>query len=868
MQPILRSRLVERLACLQQGQTVLVIAPAGSGKTTLLSQAHAALKQQNIAVAWLSITPLADELHRFFIQLIAAMRRFHPGFASDLPAWLEETGAPPLQELVLRLAMAFAQLGGQRLALFLDDFHEISSSDIHQVLSSLLAHLPDEVSLIIGSRTAPALPIASLRASNQLIELGWDELRFSRVEAEQFLSRSGICMQISRFDSIYEQTEGWPVGLQLASISLAQDTAAMSTDLAGERREIADYLLDVVMRQLPAEMQLFLLQTAILDRLSAPLCDALRGRTDSREFLDELEQRNLFTFRLDENRHWYRYHHLFAEFLQARLREQHPELCAPLFAAASQWHEAQGAYQDAIEYALRGEHMERAARLLVPYGRRLFEAGRFKELRLSLEQLPEAILSQNPELSILHGWSYAYVGEFDRARSRAQVALQAAGQATDADVYCAEIAVLRGTLGVIQSDRPDLALITDDLVERLHHADTSVQGFAHIILGYAHRAHGQLEQSREHFQTSVNLTELSESPLINLLARFNLSLLAWLHGRAAESKRIARTGLQVAQRRHWQDNMGAAFLRVQLAAALYESNRLEEALDELDTAIETLQATQAFGFLGVAFVTRAMAHWASGADAKAQADLDHAEEIATSHAVERVRRRMLQLTIRMALAAGQHDQARQALTQGLMLLQPPEELQQLPWPEHYEAFKVLEARLLLGEGKWQQALELTQAIDASAAQAQRGHNQVEALALSAAALLALTQEQAASAALQKALALAAPNRHWRGFFFTGPALADLVSELAASGNPAARELLDQLSATSNAGSSNEQQLHIREQQILTLLADGLQNREIATRLFLSEETIKWYLKRLYRRLDVSNRTAAVATARQLGLIQE
>lgn len=869
VEPILRTRLVERLTALRLGDIGLVVAPAGSGKTTLLSQAYQAFGAQGIDVVWLSITPLADELHRFCIQLIAAVRRVRPGFAGDLPMWLEESAANQHQELVLRFAMAFSQLEGRRLVLFLDDYHEVGSDHIASLMAALIPYLPPDFSLVIGSRVEPRLPIASLRAGNRLVELGWEELHFSRAEAEQFLSRDGIDIRTSRFDSVYEQTEGWPAGLQLASISLASGTAeAAAVPFSGSRRAIADYLLDVVFRQLPVDLQQFLLQTSILDRLSAPLCDALRERSDSRDILDELERRNLFTFRLDENRLWYRYHHLFAEFLQARLRERQPDLAAQLYAAASRWYEAQEAYHEAVDYALRGGHLERAALLLEPYGRRLFEAGRFKELRLSLGQLAEPVLTGHPVLCILHGWSYAYTGEFGYARLRAEDAERAADQAPEADVVRAEVAVLRGTLGVIQSDEPDLESIDDDLAARLSGTDASVQGFAHIILGYASRAHGRLDQAGRYFQISVDLTDRSESPLINLLARYNLSVLAWLRGKPDESEKIARSGLLTAQRRYWQDSMGTAFLRVQLATALYEANRLEEALDEFDSAIDTLRATQAFGFLGVAIVSRAMALWAKGMPDKARLDLEQAEEIAANHQVERVRVRMIQLEIRMALAEGRSELARQHLQRGQEMVLQPADARQQPWPEHYEQFKVLEARLLLAEGDWQGALDIAAAVAASAARAERGRNCVEARALSVEALLALGQQQEAVSVLTAVLATAAPSGLWRAFLFIGDRLANLAGELAAGGNELASELMKVLEARSVTGAAEDEQLHIREQQILALVADGLQNRDIGARLFLSEETIKWYLKRLYRRFNVTNRTAAVAKARELGLIPE
>ncbi|HEX5515391.1 MAG TPA: LuxR C-terminal-related transcriptional regulator, partial [Gammaproteobacteria bacterium] len=634
--------------------------------------------------------------------------------------------------------------------------------------------------------------------------------------------------------------------------------------LSGDQAGVADYLLDVVLDRQPAPVREFLLRTSVLERLSAPLCNAVAERDDSAAMLDELDRQNLFTFRLDEQRIWYRYHHLFAEFLQSRLRQLEPGRAEALCLRASRWYEAQGAYAEALEYALRAGAMEQAAGLLEPYGRDLFRAGSFKELKHSLEQLPEAVLREHAELCVLHGWASAYAGEFELARQRAADAEAAADRAASPAVVRAETQVLLCTLGVIRTDEPMLEVLQKGVDTLLKEADSSVRAFAEVALGYANRALGRLPEAATHLDKGVRLAELGGSSLVNMLARYNLSALALLRGERRYAESMGRGSLDFAERRHWLGTMGAAFVRVQLGVALYEANRLEESLAELDTAIEVLRSTQAFGFLGVAVVIRAGVYWALGQQDRVQLDLEWAERIAGNYQVARVRIRKLQLQSRMALAATRPGYARRYLEQGLALVGEVDETR-LPWPERYEQFGVIDVRLQLAEQDWDGALVRAQAVLASAEAAGRHYNRIEVLALAAETQLALGAEPAAEAALREALAIAVPEQLWRPFYHIGPRLPQLLARLAGGGDQLARDLLAAMGQAADSPALDEP-LHLREQQILELMAGGLRNREIGARLFLSEETVKWYLKRLYRTLDVHSRTAAVAKARELGLI--
>ncbi len=867
---IARPHIFGAITGLRPGAVAKLVAPAGAGKTTVLGQAHAQLSDSGVGVAWLSVTPLANDHHRFLLQLIAAVRVAEPQFAATLPALLEGATARTYQDVAMKLALAFSRDVKRRLVLFIDDYHCIDLPVIHQTVAMLLDHLPPEVSLVIGSRAEPDLPVSMLRANGRLVELDWDDLRFSEDEAAQLFSLRGCALTPEQLQAVHAETEGWATGLQLVSIDLAGNPVARTASprILPRQLQVTDYWQEVVLDRLPQTSQAFLLRTSVLDALTPDLCDALTENASGGEVLGQLERLNLFTFRLDDDGLWYRYHHLFREFLLARLGEQYPRLLDWLHVRASEWFEQHGYNAEAVDFALRGHDAERAARLLVSYGRSLFRAGRFKELRLALGQLPEPLLASSAELCILNGWSYAYGGEFERAHTWAEAGQAAAAGLPDEDALEGEIAVLQGALGVIQHDKPDRQAVNTARLERLEHSDSSVQAFAHIVLGYIHRADGRLDAAEKDIDQAIRCAERSDCSLINMLARFNHAALALLRGERSVAESSARGSIRLAEGRHWSEGMGTAFTRAQLGTILYQANRIQDGLVELNDAIAILRATEAYGFLGVALLMRAQALWAGGWRAKAQIDLRDAGEIGESRQVARVRFRKSLLEARMALSEGEVERARRYLQRAEAMIgdtsAPP------PWSEHAEMAGLVAARLAAVQRRWQASMDHLDKVTASMAATGRWHPWLEARALTVEVLCAQNRPDDADAVLMEALEFASQEELWQPFFEAGRRLRERVSRLARARRLRAAVVLDGLLAAPlpAAGSGCCEPLHARERQILALVADGVTNREIGRRLYLSEETVKWYLKGLYRKLDVENRTAAVARARELSLLDE
>src|SRR5918992_647430 len=322
---VARPRLVESLTRGRGRRLTLPSAPAGFGKTTLLNEWAKSRADGQRYVAWLSLDEADNDPVRFLAYLVAALRRtVEEGFGEGILAALRSPQPPRLEALSAALLNEMAALPGE-LDLVLDDYHLIDSEAVHGIVSFMLERLPENVHLVVSCRVQPPLPLARLRARGQMTKLGAAELSFTREEAAAFLKEvMGLDLSAEDVAKLEERTEGWVAGLQLAALSMREreDVSGFVESFSGSHRDVLDFLAEEVLERQPAHVREFLLKTSILDALTGPLCDALTGRSDSQVMLERLERENLFVVALDDERRWYRYHHLFADFLRRRLRRE------------------------------------------------------------------------------------------------------------------------------------------------------------------------------------------------------------------------------------------------------------------------------------------------------------------------------------------------------------------------------------------------------------------------------------------------------------------------------------------------------------------------------------------------------------------
>src|SRR5256886_6181185 len=402
-----RPQLAARLTQGVMGQLTLVSAPAGFGKTTLLAQWFA---ESGMPVAWLSLEAGDNELVRFLSYLIAALQTLDPHLGAVALALLQMP-PPASAETVLTLLTndvgSHGRDGGD-FVLVLDDYHVIEAKPVDHALTFLLGHLPPQMHLVIATREDPDLPLARLRARGHLTELRATDLRFTASEAAGFLTQvMGLNLSTEDIAALEDRTEGWIAGLQLAALSMQghQDIPGFIRAFAGDNRYIVDYLVEEVLQRQPESVRSFLLQTSMLDRLHGSLCDAVTGQEEGNALLQALERGNFFVVALDDKRHWYRYHHLFAEVLSAHLLAEQPDQVATLHRRASAWYEQNDLPSDAIRHALAACDFERAAGLVELAGPAIGRNRQEATVLDWLRALPDELLRCRPVLGV----AYAHV---------------------------------------------------------------------------------------------------------------------------------------------------------------------------------------------------------------------------------------------------------------------------------------------------------------------------------------------------------------------------------------------------------------------------------------------------------------------------
>lgn len=879
-----RPEVLARFCNLRTNKLALVTAPSGSGKSTLMSQGYLALAGQGMDVCWLSLDASDNDVQRFCSSLIAAVQRARPTAGDDAYEMMRSAAHVPLQEVMASLINDLTTSAAP-LAIFLDDFQEISDGAVQSAVSYLLQYSAASVHLAIASQTQPLLAIARLRARGAVLELGFAELRFSPLEIRDYLrGLKKLKVSEAQIGMLAEQTEGWIGGLQLATIALAQRASAappLALD-AGERPGVAsfaDYLLeDIVSRQAPA-LREFLNRTAVLDQFSVPLANAVTGRRDSHARIGELERANLFILRLDQDRIWYRYHHLFSAFLRQRLKASDPDLLKSLYQRACDWLAANEMPADALRYALRGGLYEPAVQLLERHGRNLLREGNLKELNYWLEALPRPALTRSATLCVLDAWSQLYLGDAlaaIRAIRTAELAIERirSGRRAPAGLRTlrAELQILRTMSGVTRYDLPDVNGLKPDLPQAFGPEDPLQRAYAWVVLGYAERLAGRLDTARGNYAEAARISDASEDTVVNLIARYNLAVVDFLRARPDIAAAELDHWLRDARNRRWLKTGSAGFLRVALAIMRLEFNDTEAALVELDEAIELLDSTQTYAFVGVAQVIRAQVLALLGEGAAAEADLARARAVGAELNIDRVAFRADITEAHLASRGGELERAQQCLRRAGIMLEISGHAALAQHTEHRASWVSASVELELVRGRFREALKLAAAALVQARRTGRLRMQIEFRIWQALAHQGMENAPAAVNALGMALALAAPAGVVYPFLAAGNALAALLQSHTGAQAPFALQIAQQLDrrrlpAAPPVSLRRSLPLHQREVQILNLLGLGLRNRDIGQRLFISEETVKWYLKKIYETLEVGNRTHALVRARALGVLQ-
>jgi LuxR family maltose regulon positive regulatory protein len=885
-----RPRLGERLTEGMTRKLTLISAPAGFGKTTLLSEWRMIHLDSEYPLVWVSLEEADNDPLRFLSYLVAALQGIEADTGEAALALLRSP-QPALPESILSTLINEIAAVSYDFILVLDDYHAIDAQPVHGAITFLLEHMPPQMHLAIASRTDPPLPLARLRAQGQVTEIRAADLRFSPEEAAALLNDvMDLGLPTEEIVALAASTEGWIAGLQLAALSMQErsDVSGFIDAFKGSHRYILDYLTEEVVERQPAQVQAFLLETSILDRLTAKLCNEVAGRDDGQSMLERLEHANLFTIPLDDERLWYRYHHLFADMLRHRLRQSQRKRVAELHRRAAGWYERQGLVDDAIRHALAAGDDEWAARLVEQNTEAVVMRGEGATLLRWLETLPEELVRSRPRLSVAYAIAALFGGRLEAVEPLLRDAEHALGVSPEvsraspsekgAGGWLADIpgciAIIRGDLARMRGDVPRAIELSCRALACLPEDSPYLQSKAAWNLGIAYWMNGDLTGAERAFAKLVTDNRATSNAYLPLLASYSLGQLRTAQGRLREAAEAYQRALQLGSGEGKPPLPVAGWAYLGMSELLYEWNDLDAAMCHITEGLELGKRVGTAGPLATGYTVLARVRQARGDASGALEAIEKARQVAPDPDAHHLFNPLAPHWVRVWLAQGDvRAAARWARERGLGV---NDELSFLREVEH-----IVLARVLIAQNKPDQALPLLGRLLSAAKAGERIGRVIDILVLQVLARLAEGDTARAVSTLARALPLAEPEGYVRIFVGEGASMAALLRSNTASGGTSpgyAGELLaafrpptggpvPRIEATPpGVAQLLPEPLSGRELEVLRLIASGLSNREIAQELFVTPGTVKRHTHNIYGKLEVRSRTQAVARARDLDLV--
>jgi LuxR family maltose regulon positive regulatory protein len=862
-----RQRLIESVWAGLNSRVTIISAPPGFGKTTLLSAWLTTNK--NSKVAWYSLDEDDNEPGRFFAYIAASLCPLEPDSVSALDSLLEAGSSNP-RELIAALINDLSEFVSKDVVLVLDDYHHITQQPIHDAIAYLIDHLPNNLHLVFISRADPPLPLGRWRVRGQLTEIRADDLRFTEEEAAQFLNQTmGLSLSAEDIRTLEARTEGWVAGLQLAALSLQKSSnpSEIISAFAGSNRYVAEYLTDEVLSRQSEALRDFLLKTSILERFNASLCDHVLETSNSESMLAELERANLFIIPLDSESNWFRYHHLFADLLRRRLAQIDQNKIADLHHRAADWFEKNNDLLNAVRHWIVANKPERVAALMEHALSQTWGQVELAGLMKRVETLPEAVLAEYPSLSAFWGWSWFWLGRDNEKilplLEHAEKNLQGK---PNADHFIGRFNVIRSYLRrAVNTDSPAATLLGKQALEQLAEDDLLWRGFAELnIAASIHSMGSDLAQAEEAYGETVRLCQMAGDFTTAWIAACMQVQVATERGELGRAITLNTQLLDGVQRKGGTNTV-RGWAHINQAGIMYQVNKLDVAWRETNITIELEKQTggvpdvelRLFGLLTKLELLQGGENAARNA---ARELIARMKRSGVTNAIDRANSIYAELMFRLG------DWS--AFDAWAQTYRPPPQPLFLP----YRLATLMYARHLMRQKAWDESRRLLE--EQAWLGSEAGHVEYEMEIGIARSIL--EKEAGCSSesmqALTQALRIGAAGGYVRVFVDEGEAMKNLLAQAQRSTKDEAlrayiTKLLDAFEKSIAVDQSSLiEPLTEREIEVLTLIAEGLSNPEIAEKLVLSVGTVKTHVKHIYGKLGVDDRVKAAGMARELELI--
>jgi LuxR family maltose regulon positive regulatory protein len=862
-----RPRLIGRLdeGLQLEHRLTLVSAPAGFGKTTLISEW---LHNGDRPVAWITVDEGDNDPFQFLDYLIAAFQQVDMHIGQTAQQLSQSPQLPPTQALLTSLINDISE-NDVPLTLVLDDYHIITAPPVHQILQFLLENQPPSTHMVIGTREDPPLPLVQLRARSQITEIRGRDLRFTAEEAAAFLNETmGLNLPADAVDALEARTEGWIAGLQLAALALQEereDAGAFIAAFAGDDRYIMDYLVTEVLHRQPQPVRDFLYRTAVLDRMTAPLCDAMTGGENSQAILEQLEGNNLFLVALDYRREWYRYHRLFAEVLRRMIDRDAREA---QHQRAAHWYETNGllgqAIHHALTYAALSGDVTEAERLILLAGEEALHTGGLLTLRGWLDALPDERVQANGSLSMYKGWALVFTGDLSQAEIYIDAAEACLQQADAAGIDRSKVRLLRGLIALGQSDYEVANELAATALRGLEEAHPHWQVVALWAMAEAQERAGRITEAIETLQRARRVGQALGNEVFTAVVEMSLASALNDNGRRHEAIAVCEQAIErhTDEMGHHLPVIGLIFSR--LGVLHYEANELDLARRCHERSLALNEHIALGGYAAFSLGLSAPTLHAQGETRAALATLQQARQSAPQNGLaDSEWFDAWEANIRF-----QSGDASAITRWAEMANYSPDDVPQfLRIEQHLTYSRLLLAQERLEEaGRWLARLERFM-IEGGLYRRLLSVHIHQALVAER-----MGDHPLACDYLTRALRIAAPGGYYRAFLDEDPQVLALIADV----RDVAPAFVDQLLAYARGGRPAYdpsaqpliEPLSERELEVLALIASGLSNREIADRLYIAVGTVKRHINHIYGKLGVGTRIQAVVKARELQLLGE